>query len=260
MKDLFVYDQDNLTLGDFGASGLVLHSLQLGEFAYSPDGVSKNPWVINFNSGFGYLGKPQHILFLKNGALGSGELGNSGPVNPGPPKTTEAVVIDGIYTFSINRVAELRSTVAHELAHRTNVWHHGDTDYDITRLRKESSSGQWTDLFNGPWIVSGQKGQSSGDVNCIMRYELIDLFEWGAGPYQWQKPTGATQRGDRYRKPAPPGTTFCASYKGTGVNASTNQPDTLAGDATRGCCQSQICVNDVKGCTYSGQGRPLPCP
>lgn len=259
VKDLFVYDQDDMTLGYFGASGLDLHSVRSEEFTFSsPGGGGQNPWVINFNSGFGNLGK-QHLLFLRNATLGNGKLGDSGGINPGPPKTTYWIKLDVAYTASLGGVNELQSTIAHELAHRTNVWHHGDKDYDVGKVEKELSPGNWVEMLkrkpDDVWTVSAQGGQSSG-ADCIMRYELIDFFEWDAGPYRWTKPPGALQRGGRYRKPAPPGTTFCSDFRGAGVNAPGNQPAPLAGDATRGICQKQFCVNDVKTCNYSGLGRP----
>lgn len=260
MKDLFVYDQDDMTLGYFAVSGLALHSLRVEEFTFdTPEARTKNPWVINFNSGFGNLGK-QHVLFFRNASLGDGTLGDSGPLNPGPPKTTYWVKVDVAYSAKLGGVQELESTIGHELAHRTNVWHHGDKDYEINKAEKELTAGNWAEMLKAKaddsWTVSAQGGQSSGDADRIMRYELIDFYEWNAGPFRWTKPAVGLVRGGRYRINAAPGTTFCASYKGTGVNGPGNPPVPLAGDATRGSCQRQICVNDVKGCTNAGQGHP----
>ena len=170
-------------------------------------------------------------------------------------------------------------TLAHELLHAVNVKHHGDKDLGscrvtsngITTSLEEGGAGAvkvWkvsrvvTLREGGPggavigakdprWITGAwkdellcyigcEKGQHSGYEDCLMRYDCASGYQGKDGTIY-------------LRVTAPGATTFlselsgigiCTSAAGTGVNASTFQPQSRFGDATRGNCAGQICIND----------------
>jgi len=252
LKDIFIYDpsnllydSNNLGLGFFAASGLTIHLVKDKEFA--DEGGATNPHVINPNRGFATLGA-QHLLRLKNENM-PGLYGLADGNGPGPPKTTHTVKVDVARCLRTSR-QELSCTIAHELSHACNVWHHGDIDYNISNWRKLQPDGTW-----GAWVqyadgslrgVAAQGGQESGAEECIMRYEGNNLYETAAGPIQWKKADGSLQRGAEYPPMEAPGTIFCDEGEGTGVNASGRPGGPKAGNASKGKCQRQFCVNDTK--------------
>jgi len=78
-----------------------------------------------------------------------------------------------------------------------------------------------------------------------MRNDQASAYEHATGPLQWEK-DGSLVRGELYGPPEPPGTEFCIDPRGTGVNAAGRPGGSKAGDASRGKCQKQFCVNDTK--------------
>jgi hypothetical protein len=246
LKDLFIYDPENLGLGLFSESAFTTHIVDWNEFKM--EGGAANPRVINFNRGLAALG-PQHLLRLKNEAM-PGLYGKAeGPSGkPGPPKSIITVKIDVAMCQSDN-AQRLSWTIAHELAHGCNVWHHGRSDYEISQWRELQPDGTW-----GAWLestdsstagVAAPGGQESGVEECIMRYTGNALYETAAGPIQWQK-DGALVRGAEYGPDEPAGTIFCDQVEGTGVNAPRWSGGAKVGNASRGKCKSQFCVNDTK--------------
>ncbi len=244
LKDLFIYDPETLGLGLFSESELTTHIVDWNEFKM--EGGATNPRVINFNRGFGTRG-PQHVLRLKNEVM-PGLYGLADGTGPGPPKTCSMVKIDVATCLSAS-VQRLSWTIAHELAHACNVWHHGDIDYNISKWRELQPDGTW-----GVWLeypdgstlgVAAPGGQESGVEECIMRYTGTSRYESAAGPLQWQK-DGALIRGAKYPPYEPPGTIFCDQVEGTGVNAPRWGGGAKVGNASRGKCKSQFCVNDTK--------------
>jgi hypothetical protein len=79
-----------------------------------------------------------------------------------------------------------------------------------------------------------------------MRYDGTSLYETPTGPLEWQKPDGSWQRGADYPPWELPGTIFCNDDKGTGVNDPHRPGGPKAGNASRGRCKRQFCVNDSK--------------
>ncbi len=82
-----------------------------------------------------------------------------------------------------------------------------------------------------------------------MRYYRANYFCWVGGTYRWRRlddngrPSGGYTVGDRYGPSEVPGTIFDDDQTGTGVNA---PPVPKAGNANRGHCKKQFCVNDMK--------------
>ena len=250
-KDIFIADVGNLGLGYLAQSGLVTHLIdrnEADETAQSGNQIdAANPMIINPNRGFATLG-PQHGLFLMDTDM-PGYYGYAQGTGPGPPKTTWAVQVDKARCLSVN-AQQLNWAVAHELAHGCNVWHHGDINYKISRWRELQRDGRtwgfWLPYPDGD--VAAQGGQESGVEECIMRYEGENLYETATGPIQWEK-AGSLQRGAAYPPIEPAGTIFCDDYRGTGANAPGRRGGPKAGDALRGKCSTQFCVNDSKPCT-----------
>ena len=231
-KDLFVRDANNLTLGYFGQSGLTIHLIKMKE--YGEESGARNHRVINFNRGFATRG-PQHVLYLVNAKLSGNLNGIALPTEePGPPATKSVMLIDAA-KCRIYSEQQLKSTIAHELAHGCCVWHHGEDDYYVSRF-EYLQFGIWKDIGDTggtAFGVSVQGGQESGVMTCIMRYNLASFYEAPDGPNRWVKRDGTLQYGKDYPK-EPAGTIFCNDINGTGV----------AGNATKGKCKSQFCVND----------------
>jgi hypothetical protein len=81
------------------------------------------------------------------------------------------------------------------------------------------------------WIGRLQ-GQHSGDTDCVMRYILAKVYLSPSGDYYI------------YDDNEQIGLKICEKPEGTGVNKSGRLPRPRFGDASRGNCQKQICVND----------------
>ena len=276
-KDIFICDQNGLGTGLFYLSGLTIHLVDLTEFDTEVDSETPNEFVINFNHGTAHLGQ-QHVLYMMQGSAGDGNEGRNWTAGqgPGPPKHVQFISVDveSIRDGEENDQdfqAHLDSTIAHELAHGTNVFHHGDDNYSICGEAGQKCSLQHWD-GNG-WVPvgvgsdSGQTivvtgGQNSGEQDCIMRYTGGSYYEARhGGEYRWQKRTGkvlTTVTGYDYGDPEKDGTIFCDDNIGTGVNAPDFRPAPKAGAASRGNCKRQFCVNDIKECTKPPEASPQP--
>jgi hypothetical protein len=242
-KDLFVRDDNHLGLGYFVQSLLTVHLIESIE-CLAEDGAT-NPWVINYNRGFATRGQ-QHLLYMRPATL-EGLYGLADGTGPGVPKTTKAVKIDVASCLTIG-ARQLQSTIAHELSHGCNVWHHGDSDYPVTEVEGLMPNGTWVKYTSvAPWTVSIKGGQESGVEQCIMRYSLSSYYENSMGTWRWKKPPkGALQLGKPYAPGEDPGIVFCDDAKGTGVNGNADLGSSKAGNATKGNCKGQFCVNDSR--------------
>jgi len=256
-KDVFVYDQDQMSLGDYAASGLDIHSVRQEETYKTKS--QQNQLIINFNHGYAHLGD-KFVLLLKDdpslserGLLGLADCGPVGNPQPGLPKTCRSigVAVDGNLQLNTNHpFSQLISTIAHELAHGSNVWHHGDKDYTVKIVYQDRPDGS-AQVSTGSWGVSVVGGQESGVQDCIMRYNGNTFYESAGGPYYWHR-GAAIVHGVVYPPVEPDGTIFCDSKVGTGVNdpqggkLPDGRPLPKAGNATRGDCTHQFSVNDLK--------------
>lgn len=245
-QDLFVHDPDHLGLGRFAeASRLTVHRVARDEFAYDIEGGAANPAVINFNRGHANLGQ-QHLILMRDASL-PGDFGYA-EGGPATPKRIQTVWVNRTACLWAGGQAQLDATIAHELAHACNVWHHGDLNYDVPEVWQDLAPGGWTPLGTGQWYVAAPRGQNSGVEECIMRYESAWYYERPDGGYRWRDPAAPSHftRGEKYGPPERPGAIFCESRIGTGVNAEGHKPVPKAGDALKGNCQAQLCVNDLK--------------
>jgi hypothetical protein len=167
---------------------------------------------------------------------------------------------------------ELLCTVAHELAHGCNVFHHGGRSYLASCVRTGREAAP--DYDKQEYHVSYQGDENSGDHDCIMRYEGSDLSQappndTSAHPLSWLE-AKTMQIGKKtvilcpnpeslrvpwiegaFYPPDPgvdlpdkekPGTKFCTTQDGV--------PYPKAGNATLGKCQQQFCINDNQECKF----------
>ncbi len=244
VKDLFILDLDKLGSGIYAQSTQVrVHLINENEVRLNEGGAG-NREVITPN---GDNGESYAILVMR-APLQDGDIGwtNGGP---SVPRNIRAVIIDAsaiLATYGTMGQAELSSTIAHELGHATNVWHHGEQppDYkvgDVTCALPDGKTAHHKANGDG-MIVAAKGGSYSGNDACIMRYDDANFYENKDGNCHWQH-GGATVHGFVYGQD-PPGTTLCPSGKGTGVN----DPDGLnkAGDASagRGECIHKFCLKN----------------
>jgi hypothetical protein len=279
-KDVFIRNRGQLPVDSFIQSQMKLHLIGPNEY-WIGDSSAQNPAVINFNtSGFGHNGY-QHVLRLINKNLssrGQGLLGQTGCLTcpPGPPGSIQGgwVRVDAAACLATKwGQEELLSTVAHELAHGCNVFHHGGQSYLASCVRTGGEAAPGYD--KAVYGVSYQGDENSGDHDCIMRYEGTDLSQVPPNdpsaphPLSWLK-AKTMQIGKKtvvlcpnpeslrvpwiegaFYPPDPgvdlpnkekPGTKFCTTPDGV--------PHPKAGNATLGKCQQQFCINDSQGCKF----------
>ncbi len=269
VKDLFVFDENNLGIGIYGATGISVHLLKEHEcLGCEKGGKNGGRKIVTPNGSHGDV----YAIHLTKGTIEKGVVGQTEP-GPGVPRDIEKVVIDPneiAGAYGANAAAELQVTIAHELSHATNVRHHGEgppaPDYNIgdvlcrvpDRSGRPGTQGtlvtvnlpcnEWPRDKNGNAIGTGQPafdcyevaakgGKYSGNDQCWMRYDMTNFYEDPAGNCQWQH-NGKTVHGRRYGTD-PPGMTMCDDPKGTGVN-DTKKPPNKAGDATLGNCKNQL--------------------
>jgi hypothetical protein len=188
---------------------------------------------------------------------------------PGNPKMITSVdLMSDIADYGANYTA---STVAHELGHSVNLWHHGDDDskvvwavvngklYEGGRnnsvreiLVRNEEGDDCTDVIieealaiqalpapgnRLKYQMGVDQGQHSGDDNCVMRYDDAQTFIYR---------TLTQYRFINFNEPV--GKELCTSAEGTGVNdkdRTTMQSRYGPAQASRGDCLHQILVNDA---------------
>jgi hypothetical protein len=186
---------------------------------------------------------------------------------PGTPGSIIAVLIDTSWsdTKTVSRkgknttYASFIPTVAHELLHCCNVWHHGQGDkkvgwFSLLRDTKKevnetvsSYESTWIRVFDeygnlltrefGELIRIGEKqGEHSGDEDCVMRYSCADAYR-GVFDVRYLLTDEKEIEGQK----------LCINMEGTGVNAPNRKPQPRYGNAAvgRGACADKICVNDL---------------
>jgi hypothetical protein len=175
---------------------------------------------------------------------------------PGTPKMISRVELLGDWEEA--RPLELGRTVAHELFHCANVYHHGESDEQrlwhvdpsagrvvegINGVRLFQESGvdvtaafiASTGTYDGIVVVGAEHGEHSGDEYCIMRYSNARAYDSRTNPLR-----------DRFIVREVPGLRLCTSAVGTGVNGPDHIPRPRYGDAAsgRGNCFAQRLIND----------------
>ncbi|HEX9950173.1 MAG TPA: hypothetical protein VGB53_00250, partial [Rubricoccaceae bacterium] len=282
-KDLFVFDE----IGGVSKRGIALFAAATRlevhhEFLPSEYDVTR---VVNVNRGSGASLGSQHGVRMVSvpGAGDPRAYSVGGDHRPGTPGTILAVEIPsrllpggGVWDGQsepgrVSFERYMASTIAHELGHSVNVWHHGQADlFDVAwRVRLDADGGFAHDAAGnllveedgfGPIVVRDeagvvrtprllrtdglmrigqmgvQGGQHSGDQRCFMRYDVATAYVSTSSPEGRYYGTFGEQ--------ATPGTTMCALRTGTGVNAPGREPQPRYGDASTDGCRHQICVND----------------
>ncbi len=240
--------------------------------------------VINRNHSEGPHVVDQHGLLLDSASRP--DIYGEAVGGPGTPRVIDRVLIDRNLADTVTRklcdssktYEYYAKTLAHELFHCCNVWHHGDgkdktlywksktvdgkkvlyeyesqadidakgKGYLITAYFGEDDSQLylpelpvWDNPF--PIEMGNLWGQHSGNDDCVMRYD-ISQARYGGGPGLY---------GGRYclfwECQEPVGQNLCTSPDGTGVNQEGRKTDTRYADAAsdRGDCVDKICVNDL---------------
>jgi len=225
--------------------------------------------IINANRGRGPNHTDQHGVVVQVNKDQKGfAIARSDKERPGNPKTITTV--DLMADAARVDPAWLESTVAHELGHCVNLWHHGDSDDQVEWTVRdgrlyEQILGVGMMGFESPILTMNEKkidftartmavvralpggtltlwmgryhGQHSGDDNCMMRYDCAETYVYRPKPNY----RVILRKGDE-----PVGNWICDEPKGTGVNLIGHDPIDRYGAATakRGNCVQQILVND----------------
>lgn len=212
--------------------------------------------MVNRNSidGHGHL-YDQYALNMEIGQISKpGVIGKAFGDGPGIPEKTTIIKIDydkmvqmqqawedfartsrPPFTLPYSLSEKVASTVAHELSHGVNVFHHGES-VDCTPSNPRDST-RYVLEANGALIarqlrdidetIGGQGNQESGDLSCFMIYN----------PYcEWACSKSSDSIILRHVAPFALGKKLCKSSNGTGFNAMSN----YFGNATKGNCLSQI--------------------
>lgn len=267
VKDYFLRNETGAT-GEGGAILFAIITDLAVHYRLAPAEFDTASRVINAN----YSASPhvvdQHGVWMKYAAFDGYAQAVSDGSGPSTPKHIQFV---GLPAAGIRArktagatIDYASVTVAHELLHTVNVYHHGDNDQEVTwsisggnlietsdsgampiRVFKESGQDDtpgWIaymgnrNLTEMPQYVGQSAGQHSGVENCVMRYDI-------AGAY----PGKADSKIRYIPKPGEiPGVRLCSSSSGDGVNAPQHapQPRYFNARAGRGGCKNQILVND----------------
>lgn len=231
------------------ASGLEIVRFDFDREEIAPDGKLN----LNAKSAHDY---DQYALYLLNGGLGgTGTLGivYSRTNAPDIPAQIISVVADwnAIQAAYRRRVTSTRpdllkftlqdylaQTVAHELGHAVNIWHHGvDNPYEDFNVNDNSASYR---IFNRNGILITDRPYTlsnigfktgtveSGDMSCMLNYYPY---------YSWGYTIGADGAHIFNQVPLLSlGKIFCKSKNATGINATR----LYFGDADKGNCLEQI--------------------
>ena len=270
-KDYFAYNAGG-SMGEGGLmhfrriSGLDVHyRLNRNEF----DMVGH---VVNGNHSASPHRGDQHGVWLKYAGFDGYAQAVSTGSGPSTPKDFQyvglPVSIPGRSTAG-GAVSYASATIAHELLHTVNVWHHGDEDrtvvwqhsggllleletgadgspsgdgFPIRVFREDGNEvtasvlARLADGGGRSQYIGARNGQHSGYEDCVMRYDI-------AGAYG-----SDVTLSDRYLViPSEiPGAHLCDMREGLAVNADgrSPQPRYFAAAPNRGDCKHQILVND----------------
>jgi hypothetical protein len=158
------------------------------------------------------------------------------------------------------------ATIAHEMLHGSNVYHHGEENEEAEVLRwsdPQTTGNAVSVIENGnssrvmvmiepqlngtqraPDITPGSKwqmgrfnGLNSGSQDCVMRYndaDVYDFIHYGDGNNRVAVSPPQAKVASKW--------ILCESSAGTGINNSSRAR--AFGDATCGKCSTQFCIND----------------
>lgn len=218
--------------------------------------------IINANRDRGPSVTDQHgVIVQVNKAQKGFYIARGGPGNPKMITT-----VDLVSDVAAEDPDELRSSVAHELGHCVNIWHHGEADNKV--LWVEDSGKLYETLRDGTMpptirvgneqfdditseaiaeahaepdktliVVMGRdQGQHSGDDHCFMCYDNAQSYKFREGTdlrfWLFDNPIGDS---------------LCKKAAGSGVNEAGRIPQSRYGPARagRGDCFHQILVTDA---------------
>ena len=209
--------------------------------------------VINFNYGAGAHNVDQHGVIVVPIAANAGYAEAQG--GPGPPKAIIQVVTPRILpSADLTWINYLAASMAHELFHSVNVYHHGDAPSRSGTFLYSSATN--STLFQGvpanvldedgspfplpsdtpvSYVIGVANDPHTGDDNCVMRYDDARAY--------FSKTDGHTIY---VVDSEPAGWGLCSQSEGTGINDASRLPQARYGDAAagRGNCRGQILVND----------------
>ncbi len=253
-KDLFIHDRNNIGLGDFLKTGIMVHRINRNEFTRAR--------VINFNhgaAGLTWQGFEQHGLLLVD-ASAEAAMNNLYGIalgGPGPPGVIDSVKIN--VTLNNNNGRPLGRSIAHELSHAVDVWHHGSSwIYGFLQpndtLFIDADTIVNTTAENFEYSIACKKGVHSGDVDCWMRYThrycpvTQALKDLDCSVNGWNANLSGrllTRQNYVY------GNNITATVAGTGVNAggncgqdAANNPVGSHANNRAGACTLQIKIRD----------------
>ena len=211
--------------------------------------------VINKNHNEGAHIVDQHGVVITAIAANAGYAEAFG--GPGTPGMISQIVAPRILPgSSYNLIDYLGSSLAHELFHACNVYHHGKGSSLIAVLQRlptdvvlvdgvprsvitEPDGASAAPLLPVNQPVSVILGRAddvhTGNDDCVMRYDDASGYIPNADPTSVCYTPGETA-----------GTSLCTSRTGTGINDSGRSPQARYGDASFGLgnCVGQILVND----------------
>lgn len=227
LKDLFILDKAGYGLGWIDAAELSIHLIKSPEY-YNGDSSDKTnelpdsgTQVINYNRGYA-TGGEQHALRLVDDTV-AGFIGYCCGKGPGTPGTCNRVTVDIDACLNPNEDENrLDQTIAHEIGHAINLWHHGQNTKH-THFNVSSDPAH---------------GTTSGDMDCIMRY--YKAYNYWCYP-KADEPDGCKTHTWGINESA--GTTFCTDPKGTGFNDWFDEYNNRASEG-KGSCKYQIKVKD----------------
>lgn len=257
-KDYFIWN----TAGVFYMGGIRLFQNLSGLDVHYQfrDGELAADRVINRNHNEGSHIVDQHAIIIKPIAANSGYAEAIG--GPGTPRMVSVVVAPKILPSANSDINYADSTLAHELLHACNVYHHGDGPSSFTFVTRQPDDRLFTSATpNGAGVpttilteqnvsaaplfpvgktvkvIIGLPGDPhTGDEYCVMRYDDATghLASWNKGVLYYTPGEYA-------------GFSISTSRAGTGINGPDWQPEPRYGDAAagRGDCAGQILVNDA---------------
>lgn len=214
IKDLFVYDGLGRGIGHFSKTGINVHLAGEDDF----DAATR---IVNLHRAVHARG-PQYALKMIEGT--APKIGTLGWVWPdvGTPAEVTVITIDELRHYNLPddiEEATWPDTIAHEIGHAVDIHHHGE--WEEGTCEPGTMTGLW-------------RGVHAGDESCVMRYDASNYYKDKMG------------RCHRWTWPSLPGTTFCVSPDGTGINAGPDRvspegsPMPVSGNAMRGNCMSRI--------------------